>query len=243
MNTQRQVMYEERMKVLRGENIHQDILNLIPDYVADLIYDAIDEPNKPHTWDLGKINTTLENRALPRGTNFVTEDDLTKWDFNTLIKKCTEKTIACYEEKIAGLKEEGVDFSVIERDVLLQVVDKHWIDHIDSMDKLKRGIALRAYANEDPVNAFKKEGMEMFEEMTASIQEETVRFLLNVKVNVERRSREHEDPKQTNLKDLKENRGNLGQGGTVRTAKAPGRNDPCPCGSGKKYKNCCGRNV
>ena len=130
-----------------------------------------------------------------------------------------------------------MDFSAIERDILLQVVDKHWIDHIDNMDKLKRGIALRAYANEDPVNAFKKEGMEMFEEMTASIQEETVRFLLNVNVNIEKRPRENSPIRQMNA-----SRGETRQSGTIRLKKEPGRNDPCPCGSGKKYKNCCGKN-
>ena len=241
MNTQRQVMYEERMKVLRGDNIHQDILNLIPDYVENLIYEAIDEPGKPATWDLEKINTTLENRAIPRGTNFVTETDLENWDFRHLITKCTEKTVDCYEEKIEGLKAEGVDFSAIERDVLLSVVDKHWIDHIDAMDKLKRGIILRSYANEDPVNAFKKEGMDMFEEMIASIQEETVRFLLNVKVNVERGNERRSQ--ETSPEKLTESRGEIRKTGPIKAAKTPGRNDPCPCGSGKKYKNCCGKNA
>ena len=238
MNTQRQVMYEERMKVLRGENIHQDILNLIPDYVADLIYEAVDEPNKPATWDAEKINKILENRAIPRDSDFVSKEKLEKWDFSTLIEKCTEKTVECYEEKIANLKEEGIDYSIVERDVLLSVVDKHWIDHIDAMDKLKRGIALRAYANEDPVNAYKKEGMEMFEEMTASIQEETVRFLLNARVNVDR----HED--QRKLNNLRESRGvDNRPTGPIKAEKKVGRNDPCPCGSGKKYKNCCGKNA
>lgn len=237
MNTQRQVMYEERMKVLRGENIHQDILNLIPDYVTDLIYDAVDEPSKPHTFDADKVFTALKNRAMPRGENFLSQEEIVKWDFNYLCERCIEKVIDCYEDKIAELKEQGVDFAVIERDILLQVVDKHWIDHIDNMDKLKRGISLRAYANEDPVNAFKKEGMEMFEDMTASIQEETVRFLLNVNVNVEKRPRETQQPRVLNA-----THGETGRTGTVRLKKEPGRNDPCPCGSGKKYKNCCGKN-
>ena len=238
INTQRHVMYEERMKVLRGENIHQDILNLIPDYVIDLLYEAIEDPTKPHTFNAEKVNDILKNRAIPKVEAFLTQEDIVKWDFDKLCDICIEKVVEQYESKIAELKERGVDFSAIERDILLQVVDKHWIDHIDNMDKLKRGIALRAYANEDPVNAFKKEGMEMFEEMTASIQEETVRFLLNVNVNIEKRPRENSPIRQMNA-----SRGETRQIGTIRLKKEPGRNDLCPCGSGKKYKNCCGKNA
>lgn len=238
INTQRHVMYEERMKVLRGENIHQDILNLIPDYVIDLLYEAIEDPTKPHTFNAEKVNDILKNRAIPKVEAFLTQEDIVKWDFDKLCDICVEKVVEQYESKISELKERGVDFSAIERDILLQVVDKHWIDHIDNMDKLKRGIALRAYANEDPVNAFKKEGMEMFEEMTASIQEETVRFLLNVNVNIEKRPRENSPIRQMNA-----SRGETRQSGTIRLKKEPGRNDLCPCGSGKKYKNCCGKNA
>ena len=238
INTQRHVMYEERMKVLRGENIHQDILNLIPDYVIDLLYEAIEDPTKPHTFNAEKVNDILKNRAIPKVEAFLTQEDIVKWDFDKLCDICIEKVVEQYESKIAELKERGVDFSAIERDILLQVVDKHWIDHIDNMDKLKRGIALRAYANEDPVNAFKKEGMEMFEEMTASIQEETVRFLLNVNVNIEKRPRENSPIRQMNA-----SRGETRKIGTIRLKKEPGRNDLCPCGSGKKYKNCCGKNA
>ncbi len=240
MNTQRQVMYEERMKVLRGEDVHGDVLRLIPDYVADVVASAVEEPNKPKTWDLNAINTALENLALPKGTQFLSQEDLENWDYEYMVQKCTEKVTECYEEKIAAFKEEtGFDYSNIEREILLTTVDKYWIDHIDAMDKLKRGISLRSYANEDPINAYKKEGMEMFEEMTASIQEETVRILLNAQFNVER------------PKPVQESKTYVTSGGALPTGPAApvhaqkkvGRNDPCPCGSGKKYKNCCGKNA
>ena len=240
LNTQRMVMYEERMKVLRGENIHQDILNLIPDYVSDLIYDAIDDPGKPATWDAQKINVALENRAIPRGSNFVTQENLSKWDLNYLIEKCTEKTIECYEEKIEKIESEfPFKYADFEREILLTVVDRYWIDHIDAMEKLKRGIILRSYANENPVNAYKKEGMEMFEEMTANIQEETVRLLLNA-VFTKERQEQKSAPAQTPQR-MTESLGENRQTGPIKAAKTPGRNDPCPCGSGKKYKNCCGK--
>ena len=239
MNTQRHVMYEERMKVLRGDDVHGDILRLIPDYVADVVASAVPEPSKPATWNADAINTALENLALPKGTQFLTQKNLEDWDWDYLVDQCVKKVIECYEEKIERYKtENNFDYSIAERNVLLSVVDKHWIEHIDSMDKLKRGISLRSYANEDPINAYKKEGMEMFEEMTASIQEETVRVLLNAQINIER-------PKV-------EQKTYVASGGALPTtqgapmpvtaAKKVGRNDPCPCGSGKKYKNCCGKN-
>ena len=240
LNTQRQVIYEERMKVLRGENIHQDILNLIPDYVADVVAAAVPDKDKPATWDAEKINVALENRALPRGTAFLTQEEIGKWDYQYMVDECVKKVIECYEEKIARYKEMNIDFTVVERDVLLSSVDRFWIDHIDAMDKLKRGISLRSYANEDPINAYKREGMEMFEDMTASIQETTVRILLNAEIRVEEPAPKPA-PRPINY--------SFGGGGSAPQKAAPakaaakvGRNDPCPCGSGKKYKNCCGKN-
>lgn len=237
MNTQRHVMYSERMKVLRGENVHQDVLNLIPDYVGDILVEGIPDPTKVSTWDVDKMNAALERSCIPQGSAFLTQKDVDELSYDDLVKKCVDKTVEEYEKKIEGYKEEGVDYSEIERIILLRTVDKHWIDHIDAMDKLKRGISLRSYANEDPINAFKKEGHEMFEEMTEAIQEETARVLLKLKVNVERMPQKEVQRKTYNL-----SQNNLPpQASQAKADKTPGRNDPCPCGSGKKYKNCCGR--
>lgn len=237
MNTQRHVMYSERMKVLRGENVHQDVLNLIPDYVGDVLVEGIPDPTKVSTWDVDKMNAALERSCIPQDSAFLTQKDVDDLSYDDLVKKCVDKTIEEYEKKIEGYKEEGVDYSEIERIILLRTVDKHWIDHIDAMDKLKRGISLRSYANEDPINAFKKEGHEMFEEMTEAIQEETTRILLKLKVNVERMPQKEVQRKTYNL-----SQNNLpAQATQAKADKTPGRNDPCPCGSGKKYKNCCGR--
>ena len=223
MNTQRHVMYSERMKVLRGENVHQDVLNL----------------TKVATWSVEKMNAALERCCIPEGSDFVTEEDVQNLSYDELVAKCVDKTTEEYEKKIEAYKEEGIDYGEIERIILLRTVDKHWIDHIDAMDKLKRGITLRSYANEDPINAFKKEGHEMFEEMTEAIQEETARILLKLKVNVNRMPQKEVTKRTYNL-----SQNNLpAQGGQVKAEKLPGRNDPCPCGSGKKYKNCCGRGV
>lgn len=238
MNLQRKIIYEERMKVLRGDDVHQDVLNLIPDYVGDIIRNNADMKQSPVDWDKDKLNKVLEDRALPRDTAFITDEVLENWDAEYIIEKAVEKVIACYEEKIAGYKEQGLDFSEFERFIFLKVVDNKWIDHIDAMDKLKRGISLRGYANEDPVIAYKKEGLEMFEEMTASIQEDVVSLLLKSEL------KKVEEPK-AEKRDLVENGGaNDGSRSNSPIVKTStiGRNDPCPCGSGKKFKNCCGRN-
>ena len=237
MNRQRMVIYDERMKVLRGENVHQDILNLIPDYVTDLLNETVNASDDPTKWDEVTLNKRLEERVLPVGTEFVTREKLMNWDYKYFLNKLIEKVIECYEEKIERYKEKGIDYHEVERIILLRNVDTKWIEHIDAMDKLKRGISLRAYGNEDPLISYKKEGLEMFEELTASIQEDTVKYLL--KIEVEKVNREQRKPQPQNYVE---------QGGslsaeqrTVVRKTEPGRNDPCPCGSGKKYKNCCGR--
>ena len=244
MNTQRQVMYEERMKVLRGENVHDDILRLIPDYVTDIINGTVNQAQEPSSWDKDQLNLALELRALPEGTDFITDEILEKWDYKYIVEKTVEKVIECYEEKIAEAEKnvmpngENLDFAEVERQFFLRVVDSKWIDHIDAMDKLKRGISLRGYAHEDPVIAYKKEGLDMFEEMTASIQE-TIVFTMLKRIKVE------EQPKPEEKKEeLVASGGSLdsaARGPIVKNATV-GRNDPCPCGSGRKFKNCCGKN-
>ena len=131
----------------------------------------------------------------------------------------------------------GIDFNEVERVVLLKNVDTKWIDHIDAMDTLKRGISLRGYAHENPINAYKREGLDMFEAMIESIQLDTVTILLKSEVR-------KTPTKQAERKELQEGGGSTENkpSGTIVKGKKIGRNDPCPCGSGKKYKNCCGQN-
>lgn len=235
MNTQRKVMYEERMKVLRGENVHQDVLNLIPDYVTDIINSNVNKGQEPSSWDKDKLNRALEEKALPAETAYITDEILSKWDYDYIVKETVAKVIDCYEEKIAAYREEGIDFNEFERFVFLKVVDTKWIDHIDAMDRLKRGISLRGYANEDPVIAYKKEGLEMFEEMTESIQNDVTNILLKSEIR--------KVPQKEEKKDLVETGGSrdASSSGPIVSTQTIGRNDPCPCGSGKKFKNCCGK--
>ncbi len=185
MNKQRIAMYDERMKVLRGTDIHEKILNFIPDYVAETIASAVNVDAMPELWNAEELNAALEAKVLPEGLNYVTPERLAKWDYELALKKISAKVEKEYEKKIAELKEIGVDFGLIERNVLLKTVDRNWIDHIDAMDQLRKGISLRAYGQVDPVISYKKEGYDMFEEMIARIQRTTISILLKVKLQIQ----------------------------------------------------------
>ena len=178
------VMYEERMNVLRGGNVHEQVLKYIPDYVAETIASAVNIEDMPELWNEAELNAALEAKVLPEGTNYVTRERLMKWDYELAFKKICKKVEKEYEKKIEELKEAGVDFYAVERRVLLMNVDRNWIDHIDAMDQLRKGISLRAYGQVDPIISYKKEGFDMFDEMIARIQRTTISVLLKVKVEV-----------------------------------------------------------
>ncbi len=184
MNKQRMVMYEERMNVLRGGNVHEQVVKYIPDYVAETIASAVNVESLPELWNEEELNAALEAKVLPEGTNYVTRERLTKWDYETALKKISNKVRKEYEKKIEMLKEEGVDFYAVERRVLLMTVDRNWIDHIDAMDQLRKGISLRAYGQVDPIISYKQEGFDMFDEMIARIQRTTISVLLKVKIEM-----------------------------------------------------------
>ncbi|MBE5750659.1 MAG: preprotein translocase subunit SecA [Clostridiales bacterium] len=233
MNKQREVMYAERMKVIKDENVHEDILKLIPDFVRYVVSSAIDNENKPDTWDLDALNSAIEMKLLPKGSEFATKERSQNWDYEYFIEQLIKETIEVYDAKIERYKEEGVNFSEIERVVLLKNIDTKWIDHIDSMDQLRKGISLRSYGQVDPVLEYKKEGFEMFEDLTAAIQDDTVTLLLKAELQ---KVRPVEKQEQENLQTNRP----MGPVMKKKVVHEIGRNDPCPCGSGKKYKNCCG---
>ncbi len=182
MNKQREVIYGERMNVLRGENVHDQILKYIPDYVAETLSSAVNVDAMPELWNEAELNAALETKVLPEGTNYVTRERLMKWDYETALNKISRKVEKEYEKKIEELKELGVDFYAVERRVLLMTVDRNWIDHIDAMDQLRKGIGLRAYGQVDPIISYKEEGFDMFDEMVERIQRSTISVLLKVKV-------------------------------------------------------------
>lgn len=235
MNKQREVMYDERMKVITANDVHEKILNLIPDYAAYVVGAVIDNENKPETWDLDALNAAIENKLLPKGSEFVTKERAENWDYEYLMEKLVEETVAVYEAKIAAYREKGIDFYKIEKFMLLRIIDNKWIDHIDAMDQLRKGISLRGYGNVDPVIEYKKEGFEMFEDLTASIQDETAFILLKGELREQPVAQKKPEQFVTNQ--------DKGENVWKSNKKKIGRNDPCPCGSGKKYKDCCGKNA
>ena len=184
MNTQRKVMYEERLNVLKGADVHEQVLKYIPDYVEETVRSAVNVEDMPELWNETELNAALEAKLLPEGTGYVTREKLMKWDYPLAIRKITNKTIKEYEKKIEEIKAAGIDFKDVERRVLLMNVDRNWIDHIDAMDQLRKGIGLRAYGQVDPVISYKKEGFEMFDEMVERIQRTTIAVLLKVKVEI-----------------------------------------------------------
>ena len=251
MNKQREVIYAERMKVLKGEDVHGQVVKFIPDFVRKVVSEAVNIDEMPEKWDEAVLNKALEQRLLPEGSNYITREKLNKWDTDYALERITKATEKAYEEKIADVKEQfGIDYADVERRFLLMNVDRNWIDQIDAMDQLRKGIGLRAYGNVDPVISYKQEGFEMFDEMIERIQNNTIAMLLKVRIEVNRPAPvQPSAPVQTELvseshTELTTNRSAEGSAKpTVKSNKTPGRNDPCPCGSGKKYKNCCGKNL
>lgn len=238
MNQQRTIIYNERNRVLMGENIHDEILKMMRDEVDVIVADYTDPKKDWQEWDYENLNKEIERKLLPGDPEFLSEDRLNKWTLDEIKEQIFTAMMAYYDEKISAAKEIGLDFSEVERVLLLRAVDFRWMDHIDQMDILRKEIGLKAYGNQDPVIAYKKDGFEMFEHMNANIQSDTVSMLMHV--NIEK------------APEREERKVELVMSGGSENAKAPkatqavsnkvGRNDPCPCGSGKKYKNCCGKN-
>ncbi len=232
MNAQREIIYGERGKVLDGMDVHEQIMDMIDDLAEEIIGYYADYKTDYLTWDYDAFNAALEQRMLPKGTGVMTPELCECFDVYKLKKAVMDIAVKDYEDKIARLKEDGFDFGELERVVLLKTVDNKWMDHIDAMDALRRGIGLRGYGQRDPVLAYREEGWEMFDDMVSRIHTETASILL--KVNVEKR----EDGGE---RKLSQNIASAAKSTAGKTQKA-GRNDPCPCGSGLKYKNCCGKN-
>ncbi|QQK08286.1 preprotein translocase subunit SecA [Miniphocaeibacter halophilus] len=228
MNVQRKIIYGERERVLQGEDMKDYILEMMKDIISSAVDNFTNGSNSPQEWDMEGLMLYLKSAFLPDGLLQFT--DLSKFNEETLKEYITEQALKAYDEKE---KEIGTEkFREIERVILLMVVDRKWMDHIDAMDQLRQGIGLRSYGQQDPVRAYNEEGFAMFEEMNDSIKEDTLKGLFNVRPVEEVRRKQV--AKETKSSD---------QQVTVVKGKKIGRNDPCPCGSGKKYKKCCGRNA
>ncbi|NCA97542.1 MAG: preprotein translocase subunit SecA, partial [Bacteroidia bacterium] len=241
MNRQREIIYAERQKVLTGQDIHDEIIKMLPAVVAEVVQDNVDFNIDYFEWDYGKINANIENKLLPSGSNVVDKKLAEELKIDSIIDAVLERTEKAYQEKSARYTELGINFGDVERQIMLSVVDSKWIDHIDAMDALRKGIGLRAYGQRDPVQSYQQEGFEMFDKMVENIQREIVLLALKGEFVL---SGNENKPKISNAK-LEENQYpehlvTNEHGSAVNKNKNVGRNDPCPCGSGKKFKNCCG---
>ncbi len=233
MNKQREIIYGERNKVLDGEDIHNQIMGMFPDVVSPILFAHLNADKPYYEWDLDSANKALETQLFAKGTDLLTEEFVDDCEIDDVIEKVLNTIYARYEEKIGITKKVGVDFSDFERYILLRVVDSLWMDHIDQMTILKNEIRVMAYGNQDPVVAYKREGFELFDAIIEKIKVQTTSLLLNAKIEVQQAP---PVPKQE-YKPIEVREGSS----EAKTDKLTGRNDPCPCGSGKKYKNCHGK--
>ena len=230
MNEQREIIYEERRRVLDGESMRDAIYKMITDIVENSVDTAINADLEPEEWDLKELNTLLLSIIPIQPVNL---ERITKKTKNGLKQQLKEEAVKLYESKEAEFPEPE-NIREIERVILLKVIDRKWMDHIDDMDQLRQGVGLQAYGQRDPLVEYKMNGYDMFDAMTANIKEDTVRLLLHVKV--EQKVEREEVAKVTGT-----NKDDSVQKGPVKKEAKVYPNDPCPCGSGKKYKNCCGR--
>lgn len=233
-NDQREIIYTERRRVLDGESMRDSIFKMITDTVEAQVNTCISDDQLPDDWDLVELNNLILP-IIPLEPITFTREELESIKKNSLIQKLKEDAIKLYEEKEAEFPEKE-QIREIERVILLKVIDRKWMDHIDDMDQLRQGIGLQAYGQRDPLVEFKFMGFEMFDEMTDAIREDTIKALMHVRIeqNVERE--QVAKVTGTNKDDT------VAAGPVKRTSKKIQPNDPCPCGSGKKYKYCCGKN-
>ena len=230
MNKMREIIYSQRRRVLMGEDIHDSIMEMVNESVTAKLDQYASAHASANEWDMMALYSEL-NQLL--GADFTGQlHGIT--NRKALEEKTHELVDALYAKKEAEISGAGIDMREVERVVLLKAVDSHWMDHIDAMDQLRQGIGLQALGQKDPVVAYRNMGFDMFDEMVLGIREQTVRNIFHVTVRMAPQQREQLAKPVEIAGDDKPK--------PKRTDKKPGRNDPCPCGSGLKYKNCCGRN-
>ena len=230
MNQQRELIYRQRRQVLSGDNLKDSIMEMISDSVKRAVAIYSPEGVHPEEWDLPGLLNHSEQLFLPGGAGLAVDDlkEMNRMQLEDTLLDLAEKLYAARELEIG---EE--DMRNIERAVMLRIVDEKWMDHLDAMDQLREGISLRAYGQKDPLIEYKKEGYDMFQDMIDSIQDEVVRYIYRVKLM---------QPEQRQVRKTVENRyTEEGPKKPVRREQKIGRNELCPCGSGKKYKKCCGK--
>ena len=231
-NQQREIIYAERRKVLDGESMRDTIYGMIDEVIEKYVGRTIGDDQIPEDWDLAELNMNLLPIIPFEPITFDPERDK-NLNKAGLLQNLKEEALRIYESKEAEFPEPE-QIREIERVILLKVTDQHWMNHIDDMDQLRQGIGLQAYGQRDPVTEYRFQGYDMFEEMTESIREETVKALMHVRI--EQKVEREQEAKETGT-----NKDDSANAPVQRKTEKVGRNDPCPCGSGKKYKYCCGK--
>ncbi len=232
-NEQREIIYGERRKVLNGENMRNSILKMIMEVVEDCVDTCISEDQLPEEWDMAELNNLLLP-IVPMDTITLSDEDIKHLTKKELMQRLKEEAVRMYEAKEAEFPE-AEQLREVERVILLKVIDHKWMDHIDDMDQLRQGIGLQAYGQKNPLSEYKMMGYDMFSDMEAAIAEDTVKALMHVRIEQKVEREEVAKVTGTNRDDT------IANAPVKRQAKKIMPNDPCPCGSGRKYKQCCGR--
>ena len=238
MNEQRKEIYEQRKQVLEGRDMHETIVKMADKLIEEAVATYCGNGDEYADWDMEGLTQYLERMCIRIGFFKAHEEAFKTVDKEELIAKLKQEARDFYALREKGFELIHIDPRELERVVLLSCVDRRWMDHIDAMDQLRDGIGLRAYGNKNPITEYQIEGYDMFDEMVHFIREDTVRRMYQARINIPQQRKEVAEPKETNLEQAK---AAGGPSGPKRVQKQVGRNDPCPCGSGKKYKNCCGR--
>ncbi len=231
-NQQREIIYAERRKVLDGQSMRDTIYGMIDEVIEKYVNRIIGEEQIPENWNMDELNMNLTPIIPFEPITFDPERDK-NITVKSLIQKLKEEALRLYESKEAEFPE-AEQIREIERVILLRVTDQHWMNHIDDMDQLRQGIGLQAYGQRDPVTEYRFQSYDMFAEMTESIREETVKALMHVRI-------EQKVEREQVAKETGTNKDDSANAPVVRKSEKISRNAPCPCGSGKKYKHCCGR--
>ena len=236
MNQQREVIYGQRRQVLMGEDMRKTVMSMVKQLIDDAVDMHTGNGDAYVDWDLAGLSEYLDKLCVRPGVIDAHMEEIKNFDKQALKDLLFEDAQAFYQEREALLGEHGIDMREVERVILLSAVDRRWMDHIDAMDQLRDGIGLRAYGHKDPVVEYKFEGYEMFDEMVRLIREDTLRRLYQARV-------ERAPERRQVAKPVEAKTAGTGDGPRQpqKADKKVGRNDPCPCGSGKKYKHCCGK--
>ncbi|HWQ98741.1 MAG TPA: preprotein translocase subunit SecA [Clostridia bacterium] len=235
MNKQREIIYGQRRRVLMGEDVSDSIKTMIYGTIDSIAQQKCNPHAPKDSWDLTALSQEICKLTLMPVRPLISEDERKKLSFEEITQKLYAFADMAYAHTEEHLKQAGIDMRENERVLLLRVVDEHWMEHIDAMDQLKQGIGLRSYGQKDPVYAYTSEGFEMFDAMVDGIREQTVRNLYMMQVTGGPLHR-------VQIAKPIEPKGESANASYSRSEKKVGRNDPCPCGSGKKYKNCHGKN-